>query len=51
MREISIQEFIEDYAEALISDVVVVKNRIYGRSVKGQADNPDRYEVVWAAIP
>lgn len=54
MREIPISEFIDGYEEGLITEVVFVGNninRLYGRSVKGQGNNPKGYEIVWSKVP
>jgi len=54
MREITLTEFITDYENGLISEVVYVggaQNRVFGRSVKGMAEKPGRYDVVWAKVP
>jgi len=54
VKEISLAEFISDVQEGLIKETVFIgntTNRIYGKSVKGMADKPDRYELVWAKVP
>jgi len=51
MREIPLDEMIALYEEGLLLYVVVVKDRVYGKSVKGQAGNPRGLEVVWAKLP
>lgn len=51
MEQISLAEFIDGYAEGYIVDVVVVKDRIYGKDPRGMADEDARYKVVWAEIP
>ncbi|MDH5199613.1 MAG: hypothetical protein OEW93_01895 [Candidatus Bathyarchaeota archaeon] len=50
-KEISYAEFIADYEAGLIHDLDQIGSRIYGRSVKGQADNPAGYILVYAEIP
>lgn len=50
MREVTKVEFLNLYEQGLIFEVVNVGDRVIGRSVKGQADNPDRYEVVWCSV-
>lgn len=50
MREITKQEFLEGYEQGLITEVVSVGNRVYGRNVKGQGDNLQGYEVVYANV-
>ena len=51
MRLITIAEFLSLYEDGLLSEVVTAKNNVYARNVKGQADNPKRYEIVYAVIP
>lgn len=51
MREIPLAEFIDGYEKNLINDVCYIDGKVYGRSVKGQADNPQGYEVVWSSVP
>lgn len=48
MQEIPLSEFIGRYEEFNVWEIVVVKDRIYGRSSLGTGGGP---EVVWAAIP
>jgi len=53
MREIPLSEFIGDYEKGLIMEVVYIGEplrRVYGRTAKGQWDNPQKYEVVWASV-
>lgn len=47
MEEITLAQFIADYEAGLISDPVVVKNKIYGKSSKYIAP----FKIVWANIP
>jgi len=49
--EIPYVDFMADYEAELILDIHVIGTRIYGRSVKGQADNPLGYIMVYAQIP
>ena len=50
MDNISLAEFISQYEMGLVFDVVVVKDKIYGKSCKGeQGDMP--YKIVFANIP
>ena len=51
MRQITLAEFLDLYEDGLVFEVVNVKDRVIGRSVKGQAANPKRYEVVYALLP
>lgn len=53
MREIPLAEFLQDYEDGVLTEVVPIGrlNKIFARSVKGRADNPQQYEVVWAALP
>jgi len=53
--EISLAEFQEQYSRGTLSEVfsIVVsgEKRVYGKSVKGQANNPNRHIVVYAVVP
>lgn len=49
--EIPYAEFMADYEAGLIHDINQIGARIYGKSVKGQADNPRGYIMVYAGIP
>lgn len=54
MREISLTTFVAGYEKGYITEVVFVGNnvnRVYGRNVEGQGDNPDGFEIVWASVP
>ena len=53
MREIPLSEFLEDYGKRLLFEIVPIESlkKIFALSVKGQAENPQLYEVVWAALP
>jgi len=51
VRQITVAEFIDGYEKGLISDIVVVKDKIYGKSVKGMATSDASFETVWALIP
>jgi len=51
MGEISLDQFIGDYLKGLISQPIVVKNRIYGKTIKGVSDGPSHPDLVWAIIP
>lgn len=47
-------EFVADVEAGFISDMVFIgntTNRVYGKTVKGMADKPQRFEVVWAKVP
>ena len=48
MKKIPLKEFLEDWEHGLIHEVTGTQNRIYGKSVKGQADNPQGYILVYA---
>ena len=49
--EISYTEFMADYEAGLIHDLAQIGTRIYGKSAKGQAENPRGYIMVYAEIP
>lgn len=54
MREINLNDFIEGVEQGYITDVVFIGNninRVYGKDPRGQADNPQKYELVWATVP
>lgn len=51
MRQITKVQFLELYERGMLTETVYVGDRVIARSVEGQADNPNRYEVVWAALP
>ena len=48
MKKIPLKEFLEDWEKGLIHEVAATANKIYGKSVKGQADNPQGYVLVYA---
>lgn len=50
IEEITKAEFLQKYAEDLIQDVIYVKDRVYGKSPEGMADEPEPYKVVWAIV-
>lgn len=50
MRQITKAEMLDLYEEGMLSEVVNVKDKVIARSVKGQGDNPNGYEVVFANI-
>lgn len=41
---------LELYERGMITDPVNTGDRIYARSVEGQGDNPQIFEVVWASV-
>jgi len=51
MREITLEKFLGLYEASLVCDVVVIRNRIIGKSVEGMGDSNGRFEVVWAVLP
>lgn len=51
MKELTIQKWLELYEEGLLSNVICVKDKIYGRTSYQQAKKPERYIVVWASVP
>lgn len=51
LKDISLEDFLSEYEEGYVFEVVVVRNRIIGKSVKHLDDQTNRYEVVWAVLP
>jgi len=54
MRQIPLADFIADWEKGYIKEVVFVGstiNRVYGKTLKGTAQLPERYEVVWSSVP
>lgn len=47
-RKITVTEFWELYEQDMVYDIVNIGARIYGKSVKGQADKPEGYEIIYA---
>lgn len=48
--QITKAEMIAEYEDGTIHSIVNTGNRIYARSVKGQASNPKGFIVVWCMI-
>ena len=48
MKKIPLKEFLENWERGLIMEVQTIGSRVYGKSVKGQADNPQGYVLVYA---
>jgi len=51
MKEISYDEFIQDWERGLISEVQSTADKLIGKSCKGQADNPRGYIMVYCMVP
>lgn len=51
MEELTIANFIQGYEDGYITDVIVVKDKIYGKDPRGMAEQSKRYKVVFAVIP
>ena len=51
MEQITIAKFLEGYEEGYITDIVSVKDKVYGKDPRGQANKPKPYKIVWVAIP
>jgi hypothetical protein len=49
--ETTYDEFLADWENGLIQNVTGAGNRLYGQSVKGQADNPQGYIIVYCIVP
>jgi hypothetical protein len=43
--------FFADWQNGLIVEVTGAGNRLYGKSVKGQAENPQGFIIVFADVP
>lgn len=50
MRKITLAEFVDGYEKGYITDIVFVKNKIYGKDPRGMADKPEVYAVVWSDV-
>lgn len=54
MQELSIQTFISGYEDGSITDVVVIKDKIYGKQLRYASKIPSSqrppYRVVWATL-
>jgi len=48
--EVKFDDFMRDWDEGLIMEVIIIGNKVYGKTVKGQADNPKRHEVVSTVV-
>ena len=48
MKKLSLEEFLADWEAGYIHEVQGAGNRLFGKSVKGQADNPRGYIMVYA---
>lgn len=51
MKEIPYSEFIQDWENGLIHEVQSTADKLYGKSVKGQADNPRGFIMVYCMVP
>jgi len=51
IQEISYTEFLEDWNEGLIFEVQSTADKLFGKSVKGQAHNPRGYIMVYCVVP
>jgi len=51
MEEISYDEFIQDWENGLIHEVQSTADKLIGKSVKGQGDNPRGYIMVYCMVP
>ena len=53
--EIPLAELESDLANGLLEPLYVVlvaeEQRLYAKTVKGQADNPKRFKIVYAVVP
>ena len=48
IKKVSLAEFLEDWERGLMLEVQGAGNQLYGKSVKGQAENPRGYIMVYA---
>jgi len=51
MKEISFEEFVQDWENGLIHEVASTADKMYGKSFKGQGDNPRGYIMVYCMVP
>ena len=51
MKEIPYAEFIQDWEKGLILEVQSTADKLIGKSVKGQADNPRGFIMVYCMVP
>ena len=49
--ELSYAEFLEDWDRGLIREVQGTADKLFGKSVKGQAGNPRGYILVYCVVP
>jgi len=50
MEKITISEFLSGYEEGYITDIVSIKDKVYGKDPRGQAHKTKRYKIVWSVI-
>lgn len=51
MRQITPQQFLDGVEQGYITEVFAIGRRVYGKDPRGKADNPKKYDVVWADVP
>lgn len=51
MKKLTIQELLEGYELGYITDIVTIRNRVYGKDPRGMAEEEKSFQVVWAEIP
>jgi len=55
MIEITLANFIQKYEEGRVSDIIVIKDRIYGKESSWASKIPSKqrppFRIVWALVP
>lgn len=50
VEETTLEDFLDAWAKGYISDVIFIRNEVYGKDVRGMADKPDLYKIVKAMV-
>lgn len=51
MQHVDILDFLAGYEDGYISDVVFIKDKVYGKDPRGMSESGRTYKVVWADVP
>jgi len=51
MKQVTLAEFIKGYEEGYITDVVTVKDRVFGKDPRGRGNLKPAYDIVYAMLP
>lgn len=51
MKEINYKEFIESWRKTEIYEVQSPQDKLIGKDVRGQSDNPQGYRMVYCIVP